>query len=121
MTFLRKTSCLVLAVLVVGSVWAPQGRAEVPMSGIGNYSLEAIQLYPYGVAVPFDTPGSPYREMKECANATRDRLINSAHGSGLASPGMFQVIMSVAPASCVLFNPGLNAALDAQMREVAGR
>lgn len=120
-TFLRKTTGLVLATLTAASVWAPAGRAEPLMSGIGTYSLEAVQLYPYGHMYPWDTPGSPYREMRECADGVRDRLAGSARGSGLSGGDAYLVIASLAPVGCVLFNPALNAALDAQMRDVHGR
>lgn len=110
MSFLRKTAAASAALFTLS---APVAAAEhAPMSGISPYAHEAIQMLPYRVPVPWDTPGSPYRQLKECAHSnagTSSRFLGADQGLYLAA------------VSCVLFNPMLNGALDRQMRDVAGR
>jgi len=93
------------------TVIAPASHAQssLPMPGIGSYSMNAIQLYSYHKMVPFNEEGTPYRKMANCASRWTSTL------------GIYSMEADyIAAAGCVLTNPFLNAALDAQMRAVAG-
>lgn len=86
---------LTIAALLATTALAPSAHADIPpfLPGISPRSSSALQLTAYDTPVPFDWPGSPYRQMLDCATDLQQKT------------QLFDVNRYYFAAACLIGNP----------------